>query len=57
MKSFTVFIGAGVAVHARCYFSTQGVLFILLDAITESFNSLIDLAWVTVLVCGFATAH
>ena len=27
-------------------------LFILLDAITESFNPVIDLAWVTVLVCG-----
>lgn len=29
-----------------------GVLFILLDAITESFNPVIDLAWVTVIVCG-----
>ena len=29
-----------------------GVVFILLDAITESLNPVIDLAWVTVLVCG-----
>ena len=45
-------LSAQVSLFTQGAILALGVLFILLDAITESFNPVIDLAWVTVLVCG-----
>ena len=45
-------LSAQVSLFTQGTILALGVLFILLDAITESFNPVIDLAWVTVLVCG-----
>mgnify|MGYP004560736535 CR=1 FL=1 len=45
-------LSAQVSLFTQGAILALGVLFILLDAITESFNPVIDLAWVTVIVCG-----
>ena len=45
-------LSAQVSLFTQGAILALGVVFILLDAITESLNPVIDLAWVTVLVCG-----
>ena len=45
-------LSAHVSLFTQGAILALGVVFILLDVITESLNPVIDLAWVTVLVCG-----
>ena len=45
-------LSAQVSLFTQGAILALGVVFILLDVITESLNPVIDLAWVTVLVCG-----
>ena len=45
-------LSAQVSLFTQGAILALGVLFILLDVITEVLNPVIDLAWVTVLVCG-----
>ena len=45
-------LSAQVSLFTQGAILALGVVFILLDVITEVLNPVIDLAWVTVLVCG-----
>ena len=45
-------LSAQVSLFTQGAILALGVVFILLDVITESLNPVIDLVWVTVLVCG-----
>ncbi|MDU8008652.1 MAG: hypothetical protein E7J17_07425, partial [Veillonella sp.] len=49
---FLQFLSAQVSLRTQGAILALGLLFIILDALTEPMNPAIDLAWVTVIICG-----
>lgn len=45
-------LSAQVSLRTQGAILALGLLFIILDALTEPMNPAIDLAWVTVIICG-----
>lgn len=45
-------LSAQVSLRTQGAILVLGLLFIILDALTEPMNPAIDLAWVTVIICG-----
>lgn len=52
MKHFTIISSAVVGCVRKAGILALGILFISIDLITEPLYPVIDLAWVTVIVCG-----